>query len=52
MQVVYIYKDDALLLADDGLLGIVIPPWGVVILHIGVGHSQTPMYKTTPQGVI
>ena len=25
-----------------------IPPWGVVILHIGVGHSRTPMCKTTP----
>ena len=27
-----------------------IPPWGVVILHIGVGHSLTPMCKTTLQG--
>ena len=29
-----------------------IPPWGVVVLHIGVGHSWTPMCKTTPQGGI
>ena len=29
-----------------------IPPWGVVVLHIGVGHSPTPMCKTTPQGGI
>jgi len=24
--------------------------WGVVVLHIGVGRSLTPMCKTTPQG--
>ena len=29
-----------------------IPPWGVVVLHIGVGRSPTPMCKTTPQGGI
>jgi len=30
-----------------------IPPWEVVVLHIGVGHSLTPMCKTTtPQGGI
>ena len=29
-----------------------IPPWGVGVLHIGVGRSQTPMCKTTPQGGI
>ena len=25
-----------------------IPPWEVVVLHIGVEHSQTAMCKTTP----
>ena len=29
-----------------------IPPWWVVVLHIGIGHSLTPMCKTTPQGGI
>ena len=29
-----------------------IPPWGVVILHIGVGLHPTLMCKTTPQGGI
>ena len=27
-------------------------PGGVVVLHIGVGHSPTPICKTTPQGGI
>ena len=29
-----------------------IPPWGVVVLHIGIGHNPTPVCKTTPQGGI